>query len=246
MTLHYNGAAASTPAARAQVLDFGTSPQVLDLPTTDLAAPSAAGSRGIYRRGAKRALDILIVLLSLPFTLPLMLAVALTVACNGGRPLYRQPRVGRGGRIYTIWKIRTMVPQAEKRLAQHLAADPAAQAEWNHAQKLRDDPRITPIGRFLRRSSLDELPQLWNVLRGDMSLVGPRPMMPQQRPLYPGAAYYRMQPGITGYWQISDRNRTSFSARADYDAAYEGDMSLRTDLRILFGTAGVVLRGTGL
>ena len=112
-------------------------------------------------------------------------------------------------------------------------------------QKLKNDPRITPLGRFLRRTSLDELPQLWNVLMGDMSIVGPRPMMCNQRALYPGTEYYVMRPGITGFWQTSARNESSFHERAGFDQAYYRAVSLRTDLAIIWRTFSVVLRGTG-
>ena len=108
-------------------------------------------------------------------------------------------------------------------------------------------PRVisTKVGRLIRKTSLDELPQLWNVLTGDMSLVGPRPMMPAQAPLYPGQAYYRLRPGLTGYWQISSRNESSFAERAGFDSRYAAELSLRTDVRVLFSTVRVVLRGTG-
>jgi exopolysaccharide production protein ExoY len=138
-----------------------------------------------------------------------------------------------------------MVDDAEAKLEDHLAADSSARHEWDTTQKLKADPRITSFGRFLRRSSLDELPQLWNVLKGDMSLVGPRPMMPEQAPLYSGEAYYTLRPGITGLWQVSERNATAFADRAHYDARYEQDLSLVNDLRILMATVRVVLRGTG-
>ena len=147
---------------------------------------------------------------------------------------YRQARVGRGGRIYRIWKLRSMVMNADQKLEAHLAADPAARAEWDETQKLKRDPRITRFGRLIRKSSLDELPQLWNVLIGDMSLVGPRPMMPDQRALYPGRAYYALRPGITGPWQVSERNATSFADRARFDDKYhDRDLSLATDVRLL-------------
>lgn len=218
----------------------------------DLAerAEAVAGGRvslpsGVYGRAAKRLLDITAILLALPVVLPLIALLALLVARDGHSPFYRQARVGRGGRIFTIWKLRTMVPDAEAKLAGYLAENAAARAEWNSTQKLKRDPRITRFGCFLRKSSLDELPQLWNVLKGDMSLVGPRPMMPEQQPLYPGRAYYALRPGITGLWQISDRNHTTFAARAEYDGAYARSLSLGTDVRILFATVGVVTRGTG-
>lgn len=145
---------------------------------------------------------------SAPFVLPILLILGFMIARDGGPVLYCQNRIGRGGRIFRIWKLRTMVINADAALEDYLASDPAARAEWNEHQKLRKDPRITPAGRLIRKTSLDELPQLWNVLTGDMSLVGPRPMMPSQTRLYPGRAYYRLRPGLTGFWQISHRNET--------------------------------------
>ncbi|MEO0915135.1 MAG: sugar transferase, partial [Pseudomonadota bacterium] len=134
---------------------------------------------------------------------------------------------------------------AKEKLEAHLAANPAARMEWNATQKLKNDPRITPLGRFLRKTSLDELAQLWNVLVGDMALVGPRPMMPEQVTLYPGHAYFQLRPGITGFWQISERNETSFSSRALYDSKYNAALSFGTDLAVLLRTVGVVVRATG-
>jgi exopolysaccharide production protein ExoY len=138
-----------------------------------------------------------------------------------------------------------MVVDADAQLEAYLAANPEARLEWDRTQKLKSDPRITPVGRFIRKISLDEVPQLWNVLKGDMSLVGPRPMMPEQRALYQGGAYFELRPGITGFWQVGDRNDTTFSARAVYDARYAQDLSLMTDVIILLLTIRVVLRGTG-
>ncbi|KMK63817.1 sugar transferase [Puniceibacterium sp. IMCC21224] len=201
--------------------------------------------RGLYRDGAKRLLDIALVMLSAPIVVALVGCLALLVALEGGKPFYVQTRVGRNGRPYPMWKLRTMVTDAEAKLESHLALDPAARIEWNRTQKLRSDPRITVFGRFLRASSLDELPQLWNVLRGHMSLVGPRPMMPSQVNLYPGTAYYRLRPGITGIWQVSLRNASTFADRARFDTAYETRLSLTEDLRLLAATVQVVMRGTG-
>lgn len=198
-----------------------------------------------YRDGAKRALDLALIL---TFSVPVLLLVgllALLVALDGGRPFYVQERLGRGGRVFRMWKLRSMVPDADACLERHLEADPAARSEWDHAQKLRRDPRVTRLGRLLRKSSMDELPQLLNVLKGEMSLVGPRPMMPSQHGLYPGTAYFRLRPGVTGAWQISTRHESSFAARARFDADYDRDLSLRTDLGILLATVRVVLRGTG-
>lgn len=150
------------------------------------------------------------------------------------------------GRRFFMWKFRTMVPNAEEHLNRYLAANPQARAEWECKQKLNDDPRITKLGRILRRTSVDELPQLINVLSGDMSLVGPRPMMPCQQALYPGHAYYRLRPGLTGLWQVSERHTSTFAERAIYDDSYESKLSFVTDANILARTVGVVLRATGV
>lgn len=217
----------------------------------DLAPRTAANAQarpakgGLYRRMFKRAFDVSAVILSAPIVVPIVAALAVAVSRDGGKAFYTQQRVGQKGRIFRMWKLRSMVPDADARMLQYLAENPAARAEWDITQKLRNDPRVTPLGRFLRKSSLDELPQLWNVLIGDMSLVGPRPMMPNQQAHYPGVAYYAVRPGITGYWQTAGRNRTTFAARADYDAAYEQDLSLATDLKLLAQTVGVVFNGTG-
>lgn len=200
---------------------------------------------GLYRRGAKRALDILAILAAVPVVVPMVAGLAILVARDGGRPFYTQERLGKDGKVFRMWKLRSMVTDADVRMESYLADNPEARAEWDSTQKLKNDPRITPFGQFLRRSSLDELPQLWNVFKGDMSLVGPRPMMVNQRSIYPGTAYYRLRPGITGYWQTAGRNKTTFEARAEFDAAYEAEVTLMTDLRILARTVGVVLKGTG-
>lgn len=210
------------------------------------AAPVHDGERPwLYRSLFKRPLDVLMVVLSSPVVLPLVLLLALAVMMDGKNPFYSQQRIGRDGRIFRIWKLRSMVHDAEDRLQSYLSEHPEARQEWDAAQKLRDDPRITPVGRALRASSMDELPQLWNVLRGDMSLVGPRPMMPDQQPLYSGEGYYRLRPGITGFWQTAGRNRTTFAARAWYDNRYERSLSFTSDLVILLRTVRVVLGRTG-
>lgn len=209
------------------------------------ASRRPAGRTRFYRRYFKRALDIAAVLLAAPFVLPLIVLMALCVRRDGGSAFYCQDRIGRGGKVFRLWKLRSMVVDADARLEEYLASDPHVRAEWDEHQKLKRDPRITAIGRLIRKTSLDELPQLWNVLKGDMSLVGPRPMMPAQARLYPGRSYYRLRPGLTGFWQISDRNATSFASRAAYDTQYARRMSLPTDVGVLFATIWVVLRGTG-
>lgn len=208
-------------------------------------ASKASRPWGVYRNLVKRAFDVAAILVAAPIMAPLVLGLAVAVSRDGGKAFYSQQRVGKGGKTFRMWKLRSMVSDADERMAHYLEANPEARAEWDSTQKLRNDPRITPFGRFLRRTSLDELPQLWNVFVGDMSLVGPRPMMPNQQDMYPGTAYYALRPGITGYWQTAGRNRTTFEARADYDTAYDADLSLLTDARILARTVGVVLRATG-
>jgi len=201
---------------------------------------------GAYRRRLKRAFDIAFVCVAaIPAGLVVGLFALLVFVRERAAPFYRQDRVGLNGRVFGMWKLRTMVPGADAVLESCLSADPAARAEWNKHQKLKNDPRITGLGRILRRSSLDELPQLWNVLMGDMSIVGPRPMMCNQRALYPGTEYYVMRPGITGFWQVSLRNESSFHERAGFDQAYFRELSFGTDIRVLWRTISVVLRGTG-
>lgn len=231
-------------------MDTSDSPLVAhDGPDIAVAA-RAEGRRGpalgLYAAFGKRAFDIIAVLLSSVLIVPMLAMLMALIALDGGKPLFRQKRVGRDGRSFTILKLRTMVPDAERQLERHLDSDPRAAREWRERQKLRDDPRVTPLGRLLRCTSMDELPQLWNVLRGDMSLVGPRPMMESQRGLYPGTAYYSLRPGITGPWQVSARHASSFAARAEYDRAYRDGLGLWSDLRLLWRTVWVVLRGTGV
>lgn len=209
--------------------------------------PAAASQpkTGFYRDAIKRVMDITLIIASAPVVLPIIATLALIVSLNGGKPFYTQKRVGKNGRVFRMLKLRSMVRDAEEELQTYLDANPDMRAEWDTKQKLLNDPRVTPVGRFLRKTSIDELPQLYNVLRGDMSLVGPRPMMVEQQVLYPGRDYYDLRPGITGFWQISDRNNTSFAERAFYDARYNARVSFLTDAKILWATIRVVVRGTG-
>lgn len=220
-------------------------PRRLEMGLPDLGLLRQPKRRGLYRNLFKRALDVAVILAAVPVVVPLIAALAVGVAREGGRPFYSQLRIGQNGKCFRMWKLRSMVSDADQRMESYLAANPAARAEWDRTQKLRLDPRITRFGHVLRRSSLDELPQLWNVFRGDMSLVGPRPMMLNQQSIYPGQGYYALRPGVTGYWQTAGRNRTTFEARAEYDDIYERELSLDTDLRILLRTIGVVVKGTG-
>lgn len=201
-----------------------------------------------YRRMTKRLLDLGLIILALPLLLPVFAVLTVAAMCDGGSPFYVQERVGAAGRRFGCFKFRSMVPDADARLAGLLKRDARARDEWNRLQKLRNDPRITPLGRFLRATSLDELPQLINVLRGEMSLVGPRPFTPAEEQTYRrfgGWAYFELRPGLTGYWQVMARNRARFERRSLYDNRYFRRLSLGTDLRILFQTIGVVMKRTG-
>jgi exopolysaccharide production protein ExoY len=201
---------------------------------------------GLYRNVGKRVFEATLVLLSLPVVLPLILLLALPMVLRGESPFYTQRRVGRGGRTFVMWKLRSMVADADERLARYLRENPEAREEWARHQKLRNDPRITPYGRFLRKTSLDELPQLFNVLFGDMALIGPRPMMPHQRALYHGLSYYAMRPGVSGFWQVSDRNACEFASRVSFDDRYDREISFVTDVVLIVRTLRVMLRGTGI
>lgn len=219
-------------------------------PLLDTAATSAPPAKpGLYATYGKRGLDVAAVTLAVPLLLPLMAVILALTLLQGGRPFYSQERIGRSGKTFRCWKIRTMVPNAERVLSEMIGSDPVIAEEWHRNQKLARDPRITRVGAILRKTSLDELPQLWNVLNGSMSLVGPRPFMPDQQSLYGGgrmdAAYYAVRPGITGLWQVGRRNAGSFAERAIFDSRYARSVTLRGDLAILIRTFGVVLRATG-
>jgi lipopolysaccharide/colanic/teichoic acid biosynthesis glycosyltransferase len=195
---------------------------------------------------AKRLLDIFGASVALILCAPVMLVIFLCLSVMGN-PVFMQQRVGRGGKLFACYKFRSMVNGAEQVLDDYLRANPAAREEWQQTFKLAHDPRITPLGRFLRKSSLDELPQLFNVLKGDMSLVGPRPIVPAEVPRYRSRiqAYHRLRPGLTGLWQVSGRNLVSYRRRVALDAVYEQRRSLALDALILLRTIGVVFVGRG-
>lgn len=204
-------------------------------------------SQRLYRDYGKRIFDISISLLILPVFLPVILILAVLVGLDGGNPIFSHQRVGRGGRRFSCLKIRTMATDADRRLAEILATDPLAAEEWAQSHKLLNDPRITPIGRFLRKTSLDELPQLWNVIRGDMSLVGPRPVVPGELDRY-GVhvrSYLGTRPGVTGAWQASGRNNVSYDERVQLDVNYVRDIRLLLDVSIILRTVRAVLGSTG-
>jgi Undecaprenyl-phosphate galactose phosphotransferase WbaP len=211
-------------------------------------APSP--ERGLSLVGArlKRGMDVAGALLFFVAFLPLYLTVALSVKLTSKGPVFFvQKRIGQNGRSFQFYKFRSMVENSEEALSSFLDSDDGARSEWMTYQKLQRDPRITPVGRFIRRTSLDELPQFWNVLKGDMSLVGPRPCMLDQRDLYGPhwSAYCAVKPGITGLWQVSGRNSLTYQQRVQLDAEYVKNWSLLFDVRILAKTVLVVLTGHG-
>lgn len=200
------------------------------------------------RLAIKRAIDILFCILLSPLLLPLGLALALLIRMDSpGSPLYRQVRLGRSGQPILVYKFRTMVADADARLKEWLNDNPDLKEEWERDHKLKHDPRITRMGRFLRKTSLDELPQLLNVALGDMSVVGPRPIVDDEVKKY-GVVfeeYCRVRPGITGLWQISGRNNTSYAERVAYDRYYINNWSVWMDIWILAKTVPVTLTGYG-
>jgi exopolysaccharide production protein ExoY len=192
----------------------------------------------------KRAIDIMIAGFGLVLLSPFMGSVALLILITMGRPvLFGHSRIGHDGRVFRCYKFRTMIKGADQALRQHLASNPQAAKEWRETQKLRYDPRITPLGSFLRKSSIDELPQLINILRGDMSCVGPRPIVNDELARYgeKAADYLRARPGLTGAWQVSGRTSLSYADRVALDAEYVQDWSVWKDLRILVKTIPAVL-----
>jgi len=197
---------------------------------------------------AIRLLDVTIALCAIIFALPLLVMIALSVfAQDRGPAVFAHERVGRSGRTFRCFKFRSMVTDADKRLQDLLERDPQARAEWARDHKLRRDPRITPVGDFLRKSSLDELPQLFNVLRGEMSIVGPRPIVAAEIVRYGRhfPRYCAVKPGITGLWQVSGRNDVSYRRRVAMDCIYARRKSLAWDIKLLFLTVPAVLFASG-
>lgn len=195
-----------------------------------------------------RAIDVIGAASLLIFFAPLMALIALSIfLANPGPVMFRQARIGRDGRLFNCLKFRTMATDAEERLAALLESDSNARAEWALDHKLRNDPRIVGVGKFLRKSSLDELPQLFNVLRGEMSLVGPRPIVPDEARRYGRYLneYCQVRPGLTGLWQISGRNDVSYRRRVAFDVLYVRHASVSFDTKILLFTIPCVLFSKG-
>lgn len=203
-------------------------------------------THAIYDR-VKRSIDVVTSLALLISLIPLWIALALLVKSDGGPIFFRQPRIGHGGRLFQMWKFRSMIPDADAQLQWMLERDEAMREQWEVWRKVKNDPRTTPIGVWLRRLSLDELPQLWNVLKGDMSLVGPRPILTNEVTLWGSAisAYESVRPGITGLWQVSGRSHLNYDERIALDVRYIEHRSWWLDTVIVIRTVGVVLMAVG-
>lgn len=233
-------------------------PDLFEIPTLWVRSRDIGGVLGLeitsnlldpLARLLKRTMDLVLVSITVPLWLPLCLIVALSIRLeDGGDPLYFQERLGKNDVPFKTIKFRTMVPEAERVLQEKLDSDPALRAEWETHFKLRRDPRITRVGAWLRASSLDELPQLINVLRGEMSLVGPRPLPEyHQRQLAARTQHLRtrLRPGLTGLWQISGRSDIGNDGMERWDAYYVRNWSVWLDLVILFRTTRAVVKGSG-
>jgi Undecaprenyl-phosphate galactose phosphotransferase WbaP len=256
--LHMQDSQVVTISSRAFAL--GESPEVMsegapatwNRPNSSTVRPVTghlSGPRRLFRyRVVKRALDILLILAISPFLLLLVGVIAAAVRLSSEGPIFfSHRRIQRHGAFFTMWKFRTMCVNSSEVLEAYLAADPAARVEWRRTHKLKNDPRVTRVGEFLRRTSLDELPQLWNVLTGTMSLVGPRPIVAAEVEKYGEffADYCLVKPGITGLWQVSGRSSCTYAQRVQLDRQYARTWSLRGDIVILFKTLSAVFNQDG-
>ncbi|HUN46104.1 MAG TPA: sugar transferase [Stellaceae bacterium] len=231
---NYSYGSPFSPGWQPQVFEGGLAPR-----------PLTAKLPKLRRR--KRLFDLVVGSALLVFLAPLMAVIAALLKLDGGPAVFGHRRVGADGRSFRCWKFRSMVPNADEVLTKILESDPAARAEWDRDFKLRADPRITRVGRFLRVTSLDELPQLFNVLAGEMSLIGPRPIVAEEVARYGDAYRYycACRPGMTGMWQVSGRNRVDYRRRVAYDQQYATNWSLLLDLSVLCRTVVVVTSRNG-
>jgi len=222
--------------------------QRISLPdTSNFQTGSLVASRFNFA-GSDRILDIVVATVALVFFAPLMFFIVLAIKLSSRGPvLFKQERLGRGGQTFSCYKFRTMRIDSEAILDELLATDPVARAEWDRDQKLRNDPRILSVGGLLRRTSLDEFPQFLNVLMGDMSIVGPRPIVAAEAVRYRRYIndYFAVRPGITGLWQVSGRNLTTYRRRVACDVLYVRAKSARNDVRIMAMTVPTVLLARG-
>lgn len=236
--------------------DFASSPAIglLGSPVFDFKEPQPKAApwahcqtTPLYRIATKRVFDVAVSLFLIILLLPLMALISAAIFWQGGNVLFFQKRMGAEGINFRCFKFRTMVPNAEARLAAYLSSDPELQQQWQLHCKLKHDPRITFLGRFLRKTSLDELPQLFNVLVGDMSLIGPRPIKAEEISRYANRYhdYCRCRPGLTGLWQVYRNDGVDYVRRTELDSLYVAHWSFRRDLVILWKTVPVVLLARG-
>lgn len=213
-----------------------------------LSSNVSARAKGRPAQAIKRFMDIFLCLMGIPFILPLGIILALCICLDSrGAPIYRQERIGKDGKSFMLYKFRTMVRDADQILETYLENNPELAKEWAENQKLKNDPRLTTAGRFLRKTSLDELPQILNILQGNMTLVGPRPIVADETSRYGRyfQEYCEVYPGLTGLWQTSGRNNTTYAQRVAYDHYYINNWTIWLDLWILARTIPVTLKGYG-
>jgi exopolysaccharide production protein ExoY len=215
---------------------------------TDLTSNSQNTAHPPLGGSFKRIFDVLGAASGLVVLSPLFILLALLVKFSDkGRVFYGHRRIGRNGEVFACLKFRTMVENGDEVLAIYFAKNPSAREEWNATRKLQNDPRVTRVGAVLRKLSLDELPQIFNILRGDMSIVGPRPVVKDELDLYGNSAgfYLKSRPGLTGLWQISGRNDVSYGTRVAFDRQYVENWSFAEDLKIIAKTVPAVLSSRG-
>ena len=220
----------------------------LDLSSNTRISPRSLDQTLVSKDRLARVLDISLILLAAPYMILAFLIIAISIKLDSPGPVfYRQARIGRSGRKFHVFKFRTMVQNADQVLQDHLDKSPQLKAQWATTHKLKQDPRVTRLGALLRKSSLDELPQLWNILKGDMSLVGPRPIVDAEVVKYGKCfnLYVQVRPGLTGLWQVSGRNDTTYKQRVELDEYYVRNRGLKLYFQILWKTVFVVLKKDG-
>lgn len=220
----------------------------LDLSSNTRISPRSLDQNLVSKDRLARVLDISLILLAAPYMILAFLIIAISIKLDSPGPVfYRQARIGRSGRKFHVFKFRTMVQNADQVLQDHLDKSPQLKAQWATTHKLKQDPRVTRLGALLRKSSLDELPQLWNILKGDMSLVGPRPIVDAEVVKYGKCfnLYVQVRPGLTGLWQVSGRNDTTYKQRVELDEYYVRNRGLKLYFQILWKTVFVVLKKDG-
>ena len=220
----------------------------IDMSSNPLVAPTIFDRNLVSKNKIMRVLDVSLILLAAPYIILAFLILAIFIKLDSPGPVFfRQIRIGQFGRKFAVYKFRTMAQNAERVLQDYLNQSPELKAEWLATHKLKQDTRVTRLGALLRRSSLDELQQLWNILIGDMSLVGPRPIVDAEVEKYGKCfeLYIQVRPGLTGLWQVSGRNNTTYERRVELDEYYVRNQSLKLYLEILVKTASVVLKEDG-